>query len=92
VTAAAPGGLRRFVVDEELTIVTAAEHRERLLAFLGDATGIRVDLSGVADIDTAGLQVLLLARDEGARLGLPVTFAEPSAAVTEVLALTRLEL
>jgi anti-anti-sigma regulatory factor len=92
VTAATPGGLRRFVVDEELTIVTAAEHRERLLAFLGDSTGIRVDLSGVADIDTAGLQVLVLARDEGARLGLPVTFTEPSAAVTEVLALTRLEL
>ncbi|MCM4081154.1 STAS domain-containing protein [Paractinoplanes hotanensis] len=83
---------RRFVVDEELTIVTAADHRERLLAFLGDGNALRIDLSGVADVDTAGLQVLVMARAEGVRLGLPVEFAEPSAAVTEALALTRLEL
>ncbi|GAA2879141.1 hypothetical protein Acy02nite_77470 [Actinoplanes cyaneus] len=84
--------LRRFAFDDELTIVTAAEHRERLLAALGDSHGVRLDLSGVSDLDTAGLQVLLLARDEGARLGLPVEFSEPSPAVAEVLALTRLEL
>ncbi|MFC7534202.1 lipid asymmetry maintenance protein MlaB [Actinoplanes sp. GCM10030250] len=84
--------LRRFPADEEMTIITAAEQRDRLLAALADSTGVRVDLSGVADIDTAGLQVLLLARDEGARRGVPVEFAEPSPAVAEVLALTRLEL
>ena len=83
---------RRFAFDDELTIVTAAEHRERLLAALADGTGLRVDLSGVSDLDTAGLQVLLLARNEGDRLGLPVAFADPSPAVAEVLALTRLEL
>nr|WP_221383283.1 STAS domain-containing protein [Actinoplanes polyasparticus] len=83
---------RRFVVDEELTIVTAADHRERLLASLGDGNALRIDLSGVGDVDTAGLQVLVMARAEGFRLGLPVEFAEPSAAVTEALALTRLEL
>lgn len=85
-------GPRRVAADEELTVVTAAEHRERLLAALGDGTGVRIDLSGVADLDTAGLQVLLLARREGARLGLPVEFADPSPAVADVLALTRLEL
>ncbi|GIM97404.1 STAS domain-containing protein [Paractinoplanes toevensis] len=83
---------RRFVVDEELTIVTAADHRERLLAFLGDGNGVRVDLSGVADLDTAGLQVLMMTRNEGVRLNLPVEFTEPSPVVTEALALTRLEL
>jgi anti-sigma B factor antagonist len=83
---------RRFVVDEELTIVTAADHRERLLASLGDGHALRIDLSGVADVDTAGLQVLVMARAEGLRLGLPVEFVEPSAAVTEAAALTRLEL
>ncbi|GID32423.1 STAS domain-containing protein [Paractinoplanes brasiliensis] len=83
---------RRFVVDEELTIVTAADHRQRLLAALGDPNGLSIDLSGVADIDTAGLQLLVMARAEGERLGIPVEFAEPSAAVTEALSLTRLEL
>jgi anti-sigma B factor antagonist len=83
---------RRFVIDDELTIVTATEQKERLLAVLGDGVAVRVDLSAVSDLDTAGLQVLLLARDEGARLGLPVRFTDPSPAVTEVLALTRLDL
>lgn len=83
---------RRFAIDDELTIVTAAEHRERLLATLGDGTGVRIDLAGISDLDTAGLQVLVMARNEGARLALPVEFGAPSAAVAEVLALTRLEL
>jgi anti-sigma B factor antagonist len=83
---------RRLAIDDELTIVTAAEHRERLLAALRDGSGVRIELSGIPDLDTAGLQVLLLARDEGARLHVPVEFAEPSVAVAEVLALTRLEL
>ncbi|WP_433824366.1 STAS domain-containing protein [Actinoplanes sp. CA-015351] len=92
-TGAATGAaLRRFVFDDELTIVTAAEHRDRLLAFLRDGTGVRVDLSGITDLDTAGLQVLLLARDEGVRRHLPVEFVEPSPAVADVLAMTRLEL
>ncbi|WP_328472498.1 STAS domain-containing protein [Actinoplanes sp. NBC_00393] len=85
-------GLRRFIVDDELTIITAAEQRERLLTMFGDGSGVRVDLSGITDLDTAGLQLLLLARDEGVRRSVPVEFAEPSPAVAEVLALTRLEL
>ncbi|GAA0463496.1 hypothetical protein Ade02nite_30250 [Paractinoplanes deccanensis] len=84
--------VRRIVADDELTIVTAAEHRERLLAALAEGDGVRVDLSAVGEIDTAGLQVLLLARNEGERLHVPVEFADPSPAVTDVLALTRLEL
>jgi anti-sigma B factor antagonist len=82
----------RVAFNDELTIVTVAEHRETLLAALRDASGVRVDLSGISDLDTAGLQVLLLARDEGARLHVPVEFADPSPAVAEVLALTRLTL
>jgi anti-anti-sigma regulatory factor len=82
----------KVAIDDELTIVTAASHRETLLAALRDASGVRVELSGISDLDTAGLQVLLLLRHEGARLHVPVEFAEPSAAVAEVLALTRLEL
>ncbi|XVV16008.1 STAS domain-containing protein [Actinoplanes sp. CA-131856] len=83
---------RRLTVDDELTIMTAAEHKERLVAALADGEGVRIDLSPVGDIDTAGLQLLLLARREGERLHVPVEFVDPSPAVTEVLALTRLEL
>ena len=83
---------RRIAVDDELTIVTAADHRERLIAALADGNGVRLDLSGVGDIDTAGLQLLLLARNEGERLGVPVELVDPSPAVASALALTRLEL
>lgn len=82
----------RVAVDDELTIVTVAAHRETLLAALRDGSAVRVELSGISDLDTAGLQVLLLLRDEAARLHVPVEFAAPSPAVAEVLALTGLEL
>jgi anti-sigma B factor antagonist len=82
----------RVAVDDELTIVTAAAHRETLLAALRDGSAVRVELSGISDLDTAGLQVLLLLRDEAARLHVPVEFTAPSPAVAEVLALTGLEL
>jgi anti-sigma B factor antagonist len=84
--------LRRVAIEDELTIVTAAEHRERVLAALRDSSGVRLELSGIPDLDTAGLQVLLLARDEGVRLHVPVEFVEPSPAVAEVLTLTGLVL
>jgi anti-sigma B factor antagonist len=82
----------RVAVDDELTIVTVAAHRETLLAALRDGSAVRVELSGISDLDTAGLQVLLLARDEAARLHVPIVFADPSAVVADVLALTGLVL
>jgi anti-sigma B factor antagonist len=87
-----PVPLRRVAIDDELTIVTAASHREMLLAALRDSPGVRIELSGIPDLDTAGLQVLLLVREEAARLHVPVEFADPSAAVAEVLTLTGLVL
>jgi anti-sigma B factor antagonist len=82
----------RVAIEDELTIVTVTEHRETLLAALRDTSGVRVELSGISDLDTAGLQVLLLARDEAARLHVPIEFAAPSPAVAEVLNLTGLDL
>ena len=78
----------RVAIDDELTIVTASSYRETLLSALRDASDVRVELSGISDLDTAGLQVLLLMRDEAARRHVPVEFTSPSGAVAEVLALT----
>lgn len=68
-------------MDEELTVMTAAEHRDRLCTALASGTGVRLDLSAVAEPDTAGPQVLVRARNEGERLGGPVEFADASPAV-----------
>jgi anti-sigma B factor antagonist len=78
-----------LAIAGELTILTAAEHHERLLRALGDSAGedAEVDLSGVTDVDTAGLQVLLLARREARRRGVLLRLTGHSPAVHDTLAL-----
>jgi anti-anti-sigma regulatory factor len=82
--------LRRVAVDGELTIMTAAEQLDRLLGALRGSNGLRVDLSGVEDLDTAGLQVLLVARREADRLHLPFELGAPGELVAASLAIAGL--
>jgi anti-anti-sigma factor len=77
-------------VDGELTIVTVAAQNQRLQALLTGDAAVSVDLSGVTEVDTAGLQVLLLAVREAERVGVPLQFHSPSAPVRAVLDLTGL--
>ncbi|MFN0301062.1 MAG: lipid asymmetry maintenance protein MlaB [Burkholderiales bacterium] len=72
-----------------MTIYTAAAIKTTLLAALhsGDTT---LDLAQVSEIDTAGLQLLFLARREGAARGTPVRFVNPSRAVLELFTLCHL--
>jgi anti-sigma B factor antagonist len=77
-------------VDGELTIVSATEQNQRLQALLTGEAAVMVDLSGVTEVDTAGLQVLLLARREAERVGVSLQFHSPSEAVRTVLDLTGL--
>jgi anti-sigma B factor antagonist len=79
-----------LVVEGELTIHTAAEQKDRLMSALAEGTGLRIDLSGVTDVDTAGLQVLLLVEREAARHGVAVEHHEPSPAVREVFAVAHI--
>ena len=76
----------------ELTVQTAAESKNSLLSALQTGSGIDLDLSGVSELDTAGLQLLLLLKREAEHLGKPLNVITPSAAVLEVLQLTRLDL
>ena len=74
----------RLHVEGEMTVSTAAALRDELLAALppgGDAE-VEVELSGVNEIDTAGLQLMLqLKRKCGTRLRL----VNHSPAVLQVL-------
>ncbi|MER7008836.1 STAS domain-containing protein [Dactylosporangium sp. NPDC000555] len=83
-TAAAPA---RLEIEGELTILTAAEYHEGLLRLLTGGQDLEVGLAGVTEFDTAGLQVLMLARQEARRRGVPLRLTGHSAAVLEVLAL-----
>ena len=77
-------------VDGELTIISAVEQNQRLQALLTGDSGVEVDLSGVTEIDTSGLQVLLLAKREAERLGVPLVFQSPSEPLRSMLDLTGL--
>lgn len=72
-------------LEGELTIYTAAESRARLLETLAGADCPTVDLSAVTEVDTAGLQLLILAKREAARLGKPLLYQGHSPAVLDVL-------
>ncbi len=78
-------------LEGELTIVAAAEHHQRLRSFLASGTDLQLGLSGVTELDTAGLQLLLLARGEADRRGARLTFHELHQAVRDVLAIVHLE-
>lgn len=74
----------------ELTIYTAVQARKDFADALEAHASPEVDLSGVDEIDTAGVQVLLWTKQEAARQGRAIPFAHHSAAVMEVLDLLNL--
>lgn len=74
-----------------LTIFQAAERKPELLHALGLAEhALSLDLSGVDELDTAGVQLLLLARREAERRGLVVEVVAYSPAVLSVFDLLQL--
>lgn len=87
--------VHRLELSGELTIHTAGERRAALLEALeaaeqAGATGLELDLAAVSELDTSGLQLLLMAQREAAHLGRSVRLAAMSQAVTDVLAIARL--
>lgn len=73
---------------EDLTIYHAAAQKEQLLAALqalapGDC--LTLNLSGVAEIDTAGVQLLLMTVRDAARAGRRAKVGAASPAVRDVL-------
>ncbi|HEX8986567.1 MAG TPA: STAS domain-containing protein [Rhodocyclaceae bacterium] len=77
--------VRRIALDGELTVQSAAATRERLLAALAGSDVLELDLGGVAEFDSAGLQLLLAARKSAQAAGKRMRLFRPPAAVVEVL-------
>ena len=71
-------------IDGELTIFRAMELKPALLA-VPPVTGI--DLSGVTDLDTAGVQLLMLAKKTALAQGRDVSLTGHSPAVIDVFEL-----
>ncbi len=77
-------------VNGDMTIYTAAECHGLLQQCLESGAEIEIDLSGVTDIDSAGMQLLIATKKAGARLGKPVRLISHSSPVQEIIDLYRL--
>ena len=73
-----------FRPDGEMTIYTAADLKTQLVAALETCRSLEVDLSGVAEMDTAGLQLLILAKRESQKRRIGLHISGHSAAVLDV--------
>jgi anti-anti-sigma factor len=74
-------------IEGELTIYRAAELKQTLLAAVAANEAVDVDLSQVSEFDSAGLQLLLLAKREAGATGRTLRLVDHSPAVVEVLEL-----
>jgi len=79
-------------VEGEMTIYRAAELKPGLLDTVREHAAPRLDLSAVTEFDSAGLQLLLVARQEAARLGKRLAVSAASSAVRDVCALLGVDL
>lgn len=75
----------RLVLTQELTIYHAMAQKQQVMAALDAADGLELDLSQVAEMDTAGLQVLMLAKREAGRLNKDLTIIAHSPVVRQTL-------
>lgn len=73
-----------------MTICRAAELKEQLLPACSSGEEIEMDLSGVTDIDAAGLQFMMAAKLESIACNTRLSFTAHSKAVQEALELADL--
>lgn len=75
----------RLVLDGELTIYRAADLKTAVLDALRKTRVLEIDLSGVTELDTAGLQVLMLAKQTASADQRELRLVQHSPAVVEIL-------
>ena len=76
---------QRLSLAENLTIYHALEQKTHLLDALAASEELELDLLQVGEIDTAGLQLLLLLKKEGQRAHKRVSIIAHSQAVRTVI-------
>jgi len=84
-TETAHGTLRRLAINEEMTIYQAAPQKQLFVEALASAGQIELDLSRVPEIDTAGLQLLILLKREAAARDASVRIVAHSEAVRDAI-------
>ena len=73
-----------LVIEGEFSIYRVAELRQMLLAALQAGGAVEVNLAGVTEMDSAGVQLLMSARKSLQAVGCELRLVEHSPAVMEV--------
>ena len=84
------GDVAKVSINDELTIYSATAHKESLLKYLSDCDEMEVDLSGVGEMDSAGLQLLLMLKQEAEHEKKALRLNNHSEPVLEILELVNL--
>ena len=79
------GNSCRIAIQGEMTIDTAAELLRGLTAPLARSEVAEVNLGGISELDSAGLQLLVAAKHEAAAKGKTLRFVGHSQPVLDVL-------
>jgi anti-anti-sigma factor len=77
-------------IEGEMTIYRAAELKPAIFNALGATQQLDIRLAEVSEMDTSGVQLLILAQREAEAAGKRVRLLAPSEAVREVFELYRL--
>ena len=77
-------GVTHLALEGELTIYRAADLKVEVLEALRKAATLEIDLSGVSELDTAGLQVLMLAKQTAQTEQRTLRLVQHSPAVLEI--------
>lgn len=82
-------GICKVRLVGDMTIYNAADMKPQLMKQLDRATELDVDLSGILEFDSAGLQLLILLKREAMHQNKVLRLHAYSEVVLEVLRLTR---
>jgi anti-sigma B factor antagonist len=75
----------RLDVTQDLTIYTAADSRQLLIDAIKAGDLLELDLSHVEEMDSAGIQLLIMAKRECERLGRDLRIVAHSPAVRQTI-------
>ncbi|MDY0013595.1 MAG: STAS domain-containing protein [Rhodocyclaceae bacterium] len=78
-------GAGRLTLDGDMTIYQAAQIKQALLDGVQSRQVLELDLSQVGEMDTAGFQLLVMAKRESERLGHALRIVAHSPGVGDVL-------
>ena len=78
-------GASRLIVDGDMSIYNALEVKEQLINAVRSTNTLELDLSHVGEMDTAGFQLLVMAKRESQRINHSLRIVGHSPAVQELI-------